>query len=380
MFSKAFRVKDKLHSPFHKPRERVAEEVERRRERVVKHRRFLRTRVRIRRLERRVMANPAAALVYRTIREMSEDDATHMAAGLAYYAVLSLFPLAIGLISLLGLLLESEELNQEIYGFFETFLPVSERLLSANVADNGNIRGFLGVVGFLGLFWSASLMFGAITRSVNRAWDIHQDRPFYIDKVRNLAMAFSVAPLFLLSVSTTAALQMLEGDEASVGFAKVFLQHGIAETLSRILPFLFSLTIFLLIYKFTPNTRTYWRYIWPGALLAAVLFEVFKSVFVFYVDNFANYEEVYGSLASLIVLLAWTYFSGLILIAGAEFSSEYERMRYGFERGQVVGQVGRGASSSNSPTGRTGPKPAGGITGPEHGHSEEGDAESSSRD
>ena len=149
-------------------------------------------------------------------------------------------------------------------------------------------------------------------------------------------MALSVAPLFLLSVGTTAALQMLEGAELPLGFARQLLEHGVVETASRILPFLFSLTIFLLIYKFTPNTQTFWRYIWPGALLAAVLFEVSKSVFVFYVDNYSNYEEVYGSLASVIVLLAWTYFSGLILITGAEFSSEYERMRHGVERGQVV--------------------------------------------
>ena len=367
MFSVASRFKDKLHLPFlrqrdsvanqvgrqreravgqvGRQRERVVGQVERRREKVVKNRRFLRARVRIRRLERRLMANPAVALTYRTGKEMSADDATHMAAGLAYYAVLSLFPLAIGLISLLGLLLESEEVRNDVFSFFETFLPVSERLLSANVAETAKVRGFLGVVSFLGLFWSASLMFGAITRSVNRAWDIHQDRPFYIDKVRNIVMALSVAPLFLLSVSTTAALQMLEGSEAPVGFAIVFLEHGVAETLSRILPFLFSLCIFMLIYKFTPNTKTYWRYIWPGALLAAVLFEVFKSIFVFYVDNYGNYEEVYGSLASLIVLLAWTYFSGLILIAGAEFSSEYERMRHGVERGEVIVRPGKGADA-----------------------------------
>ncbi len=322
---------------------------ERQRSRVARHRRYLRTRVRIRREERRLFANPAVGLVYRTLREMSADDATHMAAGLAYYAVLSLFPLTVGLISLLGLLLEPETLEGEIFGFFQTYLPFSKELLAANIEAAGNIHGFLGVISFFGLFWSASLMFGAISRSVNRAWDVHQDRPFYIDKLRHIAMAFSVAPLFLMSVSTTAALQMLEGVELPQLGEMVFLQNNAIATLSRLLPFLFSLTIFLMIYKFTPNTRTYWRYIWPGALLAAVLFEVSKSVFVFYVDNYSNYEEVYGSLASVIVLLGWTYFSGLILITGAEFSSEYERMRHGVERGQVVAEHRSRTSGDASP-------------------------------
>ena len=367
MFSVASRFKNKLHSPFHRQRDRavgaagrqrkrvveqvtrqrgrVSGEVASRREEVVKHRSFLRTRVRIRRLERRLMANPAVALIYRTVKEMSADDATHMAAGLAYYAVLSLFPLTVGLISLLGLLVDADSLHSDVVHFMEDYLPVSEELLLSNIEAAGNIHGLLGVISFFGLFWSASLMFGAITRSVNRAWDIHQDRPFYIDKVRNLAMALSVAPLFLLSVSTTAALQMLEAADLPAGMVATTMEHGFADTAARILPFLFSLTIFLLIYKFTPNTKTYWRYIWPGAVLGAALFEISKSVFVFYVDNFANYEEVYGSLASVIVLLAWTYFSGLILIAGAEFSSEYERMRYGVERGQVIARPGKGAAS-----------------------------------
>ena len=141
----------------------MADEVGRQRGRVARHLRFLRTRVRIRRIERRLMSNRVVELAYRTVREMSADDATHMAAGLAYYAVLSLFPLSVGLISLLGLLLEPEALEGEVFAFFETYLPVSKELLSANIAAAGNLHGFLGVISFFGLFWSASLMFGAIT-------------------------------------------------------------------------------------------------------------------------------------------------------------------------------------------------------------------------
>ena len=320
---------DRIRSTLTAPAERAQT-------RVVRHRKYLRTRVRLRRLARRLDAIPVFHLAYRTVREMSADDATHMAAGVAYYAVLSLFPLTIGLISLLGLVLNSEHLEGEIFSFFQTYLPGSKELLAANVEATGSIRGFLGVVSFLGLFWSASLLFGAITRAVNRAWDIHQDRPFYIDKLRHVLMAFSVAPLFLMSFSTTWAVQLLGGQELPVVGPVEYLDHDAISLLTRPLPFLFTLTIFFMIYKFTPNTRTYWRYIWPGALLAAVMFELFKSVFVFYLEHLADYERVYGSLASVIVLLAWTYFSSLILIAGAEFSSEYERMKLGLERGRVI--------------------------------------------
>ncbi len=325
-----------MRSPHSEIRQRVQRRFERHRGQVARNRRYLSARIRIRRTERRLLSNPAVNLVYRTLKEMSADDATHMAAGLAYYFVLSLFPLTVGLMSLLGLILQPDELEGDVYKFLQEYIPGSKQVLSSNISTSGNIRGFLGVISFLGLFWSASLMFGAITRSVNRAWDIHQDRPFYIDKVRNIGMALSVAPLFLLSLGTTTMLQFLSHVELPLVGTVAFLEHGGINAASRIFPFLFSLAIFMLIYKFTPNTETHWRYIWPGALLAAVMFEIFKNLFVLYLEHYSNYDEVYGSLASLIALLAWMYFSGLILIAGAEFASEYERMRYGVARGELV--------------------------------------------
>jgi len=329
-------IKQRVSSPTKRRRKQVSERIEHQRGILARRLAFLRIRVRLRRLGRRLLRIPLVALAYRTAMEMSADDATHMAAGVAYYAVLSLFPLTIGMISFLSLLLPPETLEGDAFTFFETYLLVPRELLDANINSPGGIQGFVGVISFLSLFWTASLMFGAITRSVNRAWDIHKDRPFYIDKARNIIMAFSIAPLFLLSVFSTVALQTLAGLELPVIGGIDALNSLLVAALSRILPFIFSLTIFLLIYKFIPYTTTYWRYIWPGALLASVLFEVSKSVFVFYVDNFANFEEIYGSLASIIVLMAWTYFSGLILITGAEFTSEYERMKLGVERGQVI--------------------------------------------
>ena len=97
-----------------------------------------------------------------------------------------------------------------------------------------------------------------------------------------------------------------------------------------------TVTMFLLVYKFMPNTRTYWRYIWPGAVLAGALFELAKNMFVIYLSKFASFENVYGTLTPVIILLLWTYVSSLILIFGAELSSEYGRLRRGVERGVLL--------------------------------------------
>lgn len=106
--------------------------------------------------------------------------------------------------------------------------------------------------------------------------------------------------------------------------------------ITSFLSFLGALVVFSLIYKYMPNTRTSWSYILPGAILAAFLFEVAKQAFIIYLNNFANYQNVYGSLASVIILLVWIYYLALILVLGAEFSSEYIRMRRGLSEGELL--------------------------------------------
>ena len=285
---------------------------------------------------RMLLSIPVVLLILRTVREMGRDDATHMAAGVAYYAILSLFPLTVGLLFVFSLILGSGSFEDELVDFFQTYFPGSDELLAQNIQAVQGVRGVLGVIGVIGLFWTASAMFGAISRAVNRAWDIHEDRPFYIDKVRNLLMSCGVGMLFLMSVSATAFLQIL-GRIDLPGMGRLdFLEHGGINLLTRPLPFIFTLCIFLMVYRYVPNTQTHWRYIWPGALVAAIAFEVGKSLFVFYLENFADYAKVYGSLGSVVAFLAWTYISALILIAGAELSSEYGRMSQGVGQGRLV--------------------------------------------
>lgn len=298
--------------------------------------------MRARRLKRRLMALTVMELARRTWRELGDDFAVDLAASIAYYGLLSLFPLAIGLVSLFSLILEADVVEAEVFSFFHLYLPGSEGLFADNVEAVENIRGLLGIISVIGLLWSSSLLFGSISRAVNRAWDIPYDRPFYIEKPRHFVMAFTVAPLVVISVILTTGLQVASNDEWPVLGHFAFLEHNGINTLARPLPFVFSLAIFLLIYKFAPYTRTYWRYVWPGALVAALFFDVGKSLFVWYLENYAAYERIYGALASVIILMAWTYMSGMIVIVGAEVASEYQRMRLGQSRGQPPARTGGG--------------------------------------
>ena len=162
------------------------------------------------------------------------------------------------------------------------------------------------------------------------------DRPLYLSKARQLVMAMLTGLLFLFSTSITTFLRVYER------FASVSFPFGdmLVSTTSLVIlhvsSFVLVFAVFLMLYKFMPNTKTYWRYIWVGAFVAALLFEITKNLFILYLNTFTNFASVYGALAPVVALLLWTYVSGLILILGAELSSEYGRIRRGIERGVLL--------------------------------------------
>lgn len=274
-------------------------------------------------------------LMVRAVKESSDDDVSHMAAGVAYYALFSLFPLLSGLTAILSYFLDPVQIQSQVTGITSGFLPGSEDLIKDNINSIPRLRGALGLFSIVGMIWSGSAIFGALNRSINRAWDIQTDRPLYKGKPRQLFMALLVGVLFVLSVGAAALVRM----DTTLSQYDFPLQGFFIEQLGRMLlqgiSFILVLAIFLSIYKFMPNIKTYWKYIWPGAVVGAVCFEISKSLFIFYLDHW-SYQNIYGSVTPVIVLLLWAYVSSLIILAGAELSSEYGRMKSNVERGVLI--------------------------------------------
>ena len=275
-------------------------------------------------------------LVFRVFHEMGEDDATHMAASVSYYAVLSLFPLLLGLTAIVGWVAGSSGHQEDLVEFVIDFLPGSEQFVRDSLEGIQRFRETVGVLAVLGLIWSASAIFGSITRVVNRAWDVQRNPPFYKNKPRQLAMALGVGTLFVVSIGLTSFLQWATSIEIGSQTVTGLLGGQVFAVILRIPALIIGFVIFLVIYKYLPNTKTYWRYIWPGAAMAAVLFELGKSLFLWYLETFAQFDQVYGNLASVIILMIWAYMCAMILILGAEIASEYERLKRGIRRGELL--------------------------------------------
>jgi len=273
---------------------------------------------------------PFIQLISRTAEAAANHYAGHMAAGVSFYAILSIFPLLLGLVAVFGFFLPSANLQNELLLFFSHNLPGSADILKENVANIVRLRGILGVLAVVVFFWSGSTMFSAISLVINRAWGIYQCRNFLIRKASELAMAVSTGIMFILSLGASVIPAILSGTGDFPAATLITF-----DIVSRLVAFLLILLVFLLLYKIIPNTKTYWLHIWPGALLAAVLFELARTLFIFYIENFSNYQLIYGSVSSIIILLVWIYYSAFIMILGAEFTFQLGRVSHTATSGSV---------------------------------------------
>ncbi len=265
---------------------------------------------------------PLIQLTVRTAEGAGNHDVGQRAAGVAYYAIISIFPLLLGLIAVFGFFLPSINLQEQLLKFVGNNIPGATNILKDNITAIIRLRGVMSILSIAILFWGGSALFGAISLSINRAWNVIKYRQFFIRKASELGMVFGTGMLFLLSLGASALVTLMRGvfNLPANNLSTVYLS-------GRVIAFILMFAIFLLLYKFIPNIKTHWRYVWQGALLAAILFELARTLFLLYLEHFANYQLIYGSITSIIVLLVWIYYSSFILILGAEFTFQYTRLK-----------------------------------------------------
>lgn len=252
------------------------------------------------------------------VRKALQDQFTDLAAAIAYWAFFSIFPLLLGLMALAGYTLAEAEVQSRIVELMTDLLPGSTDLIQQNLKSVVTYRSGMGLVGILGLLWTASKGLAAVTRAVNRALGAKKTRSYMVSKFRFFGMTVVVAVLAIVSISITVTLEVVLSSPLLVGLG--FDEIQIPRIRGWLTSFAFVFIMVSLIYRVTPYEKTSWRQILPGALLAAVLFELSKAGFMIYLDWMSRWEAIYGSLTSILVLLLWLYLSALILVFGVEYN------------------------------------------------------------
>ena len=205
----------------------------------------------------------------------------------------------------------------------------SDNAVIDTIRGVSDVSGALTIVGIVGMAWAGSAMFGAIRKSLNIAWDTEVHRPVVQQKLVDLGMVLAMGVLLAASVGATGALRTLRqvSDDAlgplSTGSGFFW------SVLPFFLPAIFSFMVFMLLYRYVPNAPSSFRNVWPGAVLATVLFELLKNGFAIYIANFNSYAGAYGALGGILLFLLWTYLSSNILLIGAELAAEYPRVLRG---------------------------------------------------
>jgi membrane protein len=269
------------------------------------------------------------AVLKRTVREFRDDNLTDWAAALTYYGILSIFPMLIVLVSVLGLIGSSA--TQPLIDNLGTVAPgpAKDIFTSAleDIQESRGAAGVLFVVGLAAALWSASGYIGAFMRASNAIYEVEEGRPFW--KLRPLQMGVTLLMVLLLAVSAlavvfTGPLAEQIGNVIGVGDTAVTV-WDIAKW-----PFLILLVslMFSILYWVAPNVRQPgFRWLTPGGVLAVLLWIVASAGFALYVASFASYNKTYGSLGGVIVFLVWLWISNIVVLLGAELNAELERGR-----------------------------------------------------
>jgi membrane protein len=266
----------------------------------------------------------------RTFREFLSDQCTDLAAALTYYAVLALFPAAIALTSLLGLVGQGETAVDEVLGILDDVgggsivESVREPLIDLSKSRAAGLALVLGLVGAL---WSASGYVGAFGRAMNRMYEIGEGRPIW--KLRPMMLLLTVV-LVVLAAAVLLALVLTGSVAQSVGEALGLGSTGILVWQIAKWPVLLAVVVLMvaLLYYGTPNIKQpRFRWVSIGAVFAIVTWAALSAAFGLYVANFGSYDKTYGTLGGVIVFLLWLWLTNLALLFGAELDSELERGR-----------------------------------------------------
>jgi membrane protein len=260
----------------------------------------------------------------RTARESMDDDVLGLAAQLAYYFFLALFPAILFLLAL-GSFFSLTSLTDDVARALGPFVSpeilelIQDQMRRLANAESGGLLTF----GVLAALWSSSAALVSIVGALNRAYDIEEGRPWW--KVRLVALGLTVAlavlvivalSLVLAGPSAARHLGEVVGGGSLLTWSWLILQWPLALALVS--------TAIGLVYYFGPDAEQDWIWVTPGAVLATFLWLLVSLGFRVYVANFTSYNASYGAVGTVIVLMLWFYVSGIALLVGAEMNAEIE--------------------------------------------------------
>jgi membrane protein len=267
----------------------------------------------------RVMAN-SIRFMRLYVQRCMQDQITVISGYLAYISLLSLVPLIAVIFSMLGAFPMFAELRTEIEAFmYANVIPSRGDEIQTYITQFIGNTAKMTAFGISALMVVALMLIHNIDKSLNKIWRITK-RPRLIISFSIYWMILTLGPVLVgSSIALTSYLLTLSK------FAEGYTP-GLSSFLLNLVPYLFSLVAFFLLYLVVPNTKVKMKHAIWGALLATILFEFFKRGFALYISHFPSYQAIYGALALVPILFVWVYLSWVVVLLGAELTALLQQL------------------------------------------------------
>lgn len=261
--------------------------------------------------------------------KMDHHHAFIFASGMTYNILLCIIPMVLIMFSVLGSILQSQELLIQISLMIDEFVPISDYsdkikgILFERIGEFIKYKTLVGSIGIVGLFFTASGLFATLRTILNDIYGIEKGKNILIAKIRDIGMVILTLVFFLVVILINPLFQIIKTLIGRIEFFNGLDLSLLDRFFIQFLPYILNFLMMLLIYSLVPYRKMKKRVYFISALWATVLFQLAQAGFSYYVTHIANYSKIYGNVAFVIVTALWLYVISVIFILAAIIGQSY---------------------------------------------------------
>jgi membrane protein len=263
-------------------------------------------------------------------QKLESDHIFLLASGLAFNFATCFIPLILVILSGLGFFLHSsQEMLEHVHTYIQSMLPNASPRITANIFNVIKDRKWVGIIGFLGLLWTATRLFSSIRTVLDLTLENQTKHSYLREKLHDLWMVFITLLLFLASILFSGLLDIIKTFPGRLGLSQFLVVRWWGSLIGFFGGYLLSILMFFVLFRFLPTQKPQNSTAIRIALIVGTFWEIAKYLFRLYVNLINNFTAVYGSLGLLLVFILWVYYSSLIFVLGGELIWYSERRKRG---------------------------------------------------
>jgi len=256
------------------------------------------------------------SLFWQALKKFNDDNGFFLSSGIAFNILINMIPFIILLLAVVGAYLyNDQEVLFHIRAYLKSVAPAIDPQVMSGIMDVIQKRQTIGIIGFVGLVWFSTWVFGSLRIALNIVFRVEKPRWIVRALGVDLLMVGVIGILFLINITLSSFITILQNYQ---GWILATTIPAFQWMLEYLLPFLFTYCVFWLVYMIIPNRTIHFKPALKVALFSSLFWELAKHLFAWYVLNIGTYSIFYGSLSALIIFVFWIYYSSAILVMGGE--------------------------------------------------------------